>query len=77
MKLDILDASKNKVGEIELPLQFNEEIRADLVNRAILAVHSSNKSPYGAMPKAGKRASAIISKRRRDYRLKSNTLPKK
>lgn len=68
MKLDILDISRNKVGEINLPAQFNEGIREDLVRRAFLALRSNKRQAYGAMPEAGKRASAKLSKRRRRYR---------
>jgi large subunit ribosomal protein L4e len=68
MKLDIIDISKNKIGEISLPKQFNEDIRPDLVSRAVLALQSSRKQPYGAMNEAGKRASIRLSKRRKDYR---------
>ena len=68
MKVDILNISKNKVGEINLPIQFEEDIREDLVKRAALALQSRRKQHYGAMPEAGKRSSSTISKRRRKYR---------
>ncbi|MBN4048983.1 50S ribosomal protein L4 [archaeon AH-315-M20] len=68
MKLDIFETTKNKTGEIDLPRQFSEEIRPDLIKRAVLALQSSKQQPYGASPQAGKRASAILSKRRRAYR---------
>ena len=68
MKVDILDVSKNKVGEIDLPTQFNEEVRIDLVKRAVLALQSNKRRSYGAMKEAGKRASVKLSKRRRNYR---------
>jgi len=68
MKLDILDISNKKTGEINLPIQFDEEVRYDLVSRAVLALQSNKRQSYGAMPEAGKRASADVSKRRRKYR---------
>jgi large subunit ribosomal protein L4e len=68
MKVSVISPSKEKKKEIELPIQFNEEIRPDLISRAVLAVQSNKRQPYGASPEAGKRASAIISKRRHDYR---------
>ena len=68
MKLNIFDLSKQKVGEIKLPLQFEEEIRPDLIQRAVLVVQNHRRQKYGANAKAGKRASAVLSKRRRDYR---------
>jgi len=68
MKLDILDISRNKVGEVDLPVQFNEDIREDLVKRSFLVLQSNKRQSYGAMTEAGKRASANLSKRRRKYR---------
>jgi large subunit ribosomal protein L4e len=68
MKLSIYDMSKSKVGEINLPAQFDENIRPDLVKRAVIAIQNNKRQPYGAMPGAGKRASAKLSKRRRNYR---------
>ncbi len=68
MKLDILDNNSNKVGELKLPQQFEEEFRPDLIARAVLAVQSHKRQSYGASRLAGKRASAKLSRRRRDYR---------
>ena len=68
MKLNILDISKNKVGEINLPTQFKEDVRTDLMRRAVLALRSNNRQPYGSMKEAGKRSSSTLSKRRRRYR---------
>ncbi len=68
MKIDILDTSKNKVGEIKLPFQFEEEFRPDLIQRAVLAIQSRKRQTYAASPEAGKRASAKLSRRRKDYR---------
>ncbi len=68
MKLDILDVEKNKVGEIKLPWQFEEEFRPDLIQRAVLAIQSHKRQSYAVSEEAGKRASAKLSRRRRDYR---------
>lgn len=68
MKLIILDSSNNKVGEIKLPQQFEEEYRPDLIQRAVLAIQSHKRQAYAASENAGKRASAKLSRRRRDYR---------
>jgi len=67
-KLDILDTTSNKVGEIELPFQFEEEYRPDLIHRAVLAIQSHKRQAYATSKEAGKRASAKLSRRRRDYR---------
>ena len=68
MKLNILDISKNKTGEVDLPVQFGEDIGVDLVKRTFLALQSSRIQPYGSMKEAGKRSSSTLSKRRRKYR---------
>ena len=68
MKADILDLTGNKVGTLELPPQFEEPIRLDLIKKAVLVVQNNNRQPYGAYPEAGKRPSVRISKRRRDYK---------
>lgn len=68
MKLNVLDITKNKVGEIELPSQFEEEFRPDLVQRVVLAIQSHKRQVYSTSKEAGKRASAKLSRRRRDYR---------
>lgn len=68
MKLAIITAAKQETKKRELPAQFSEPVRPDLVKRAVLAIQSHNRQPYGASPGAGKRASAKLSRRRRDYR---------
>ena len=68
MKLTILDLEKNRKGEKELPRQFSEEYRPDLIKRAVHALQSSARQPYGADPRAGMRHSSKLSKRRRKYR---------
>jgi len=68
MKIDVLDLNGNKKTEINLPSQFDEEIREDLIRRAVFAIQSTYKKSYGASPEAGKRASAKISRRRREFK---------
>ncbi len=68
MKVSILDISNNKKGEKALPSQFDEEVRPDLIKRAVLAIQRNNIQRYGACPSAGKRSSSILSKRRKSYR---------
>ena len=68
MKLSVYDISNKKVGEMNLPAQFSEGIRQDIISRAVLAIRSNKRHPHGANPEAGKRASAEISKRRMEYR---------
>ncbi len=66
--IKILDLEHKEEGQIKLPEQFEENIRTDLIKRAVLAIRSHKRQNYGASPKAGKRSSARISKRRHDYR---------
>ena len=68
MKVNIIDMQKNKVGEVNLPSQFSEEFRPDLIQRAVLFIQSNKRQAYAASDKAGKRASAKLSRRRKKYR---------
>lgn len=68
MKLTILDIGKKKSGEQELPAQFKEDYRPDLIKRAVHALQSAARQPYGASLGAGMRHSSNVSKRRRKYR---------
>ena len=68
MKVQVKSAIGIKKSEIELPLQFKEEIRPDLIKRAVLVVQSNKKQPYGTDPEAGKKYSSKLSRRRRDYK---------
>ena len=68
MKANVLSLDGKKLKQVDLPIQFDEEIRSDLIKRAFLAVKSNSRMSYGAKPKAGMRASAKLSRRRREYR---------
>lgn len=68
MKLDLYDLKKNKTGKKDLPVQFQEEYRPDLIRRAVLALQSAARQAYGGFPEAGKRSSSKLSKRRKKYR---------
>ncbi|MFH1682405.1 MAG: 50S ribosomal protein L4 [Candidatus Woesearchaeota archaeon] len=68
MKIPIIDLQNQKTGEKVLPAQFNEAYRPDLIERAVHALQSRSRQPYGAHPEAGKRHSAKLSRRRRDYK---------
>ncbi|MBI1935159.1 50S ribosomal protein L4 [Candidatus Woesearchaeota archaeon] len=68
MKISILDLSGQKIRDVELPSQFSEEFRPDLIQRAVLAVQSNKRQPYAASRLAGKRPAAKLSRRRRKYR---------
>ena len=68
MKADVFTLEGKSAKKIDLPRQFSEEVRPDLIARAVLAIQSHKRQPYGAKPTAGMRASAEVSRRRRDYR---------
>jgi large subunit ribosomal protein L4e len=68
MKVSIKDVQNKEVGKIDLPVQFQEEVRDDIIKRAVLVIESANRQPYGADPEAGKKHSTYMSRRRRNYR---------
>lgn len=68
MKLRVIDLEGRESSQIELPIQFSEEYHPNLIKRAVIVIQSNKRHPYGAMPEAGQRASAVLSRRRRKYR---------
>ena len=68
MKIDVVDLENKEVKKIDLPTQFNEEIRQDLIKRDFLAIRANTRQGYGASPEAGKKSSNTMSRRRRDYK---------
>ena len=68
MKLQIRNAKNEAQGDLELPAQFNETVRADVIKRAVFSLQSNRRQKYGAHPRAGMRAVAELSRRRRKYR---------
>ncbi|MDO8628406.1 MAG: 50S ribosomal protein L4, partial [Nanoarchaeota archaeon] len=69
MKANVIDTTGAKVRSVDLPIQFSEEFRPDLIQRAVLAQQSHNRQPFGTDPHAGMRASSSkLSRRRRDYK---------
>lgn len=68
MKADLIDIEANKIGTVELPQQFKEEIRPDLIKRTFLSIKSNLRQSYGAFELAGKRQKAELSRRRRDFK---------
>lgn len=67
MKLPIMDGNVKK-GQMELPPQFSEPVNPGIIKRAVMALQANRRQPYGASPEAGKRQSAKISRRRRNYK---------
>ena len=68
MKAKMVDTKNADKGSVELPFQFSEPLRADLIHRAVVTLQSNKRQKYGAFPEAGMQASVDISKRRRDYK---------
>ena len=68
MKLQVLDKENVKKNDIELPSQFSEEIREDLIQKAVYVIQNNKRQPYGAKIDAGMRHSSYLSKRRHKYK---------
>ncbi len=73
MKVNILNLQGKQVEQIELPPQFSEEIRGDLINRAFHAHASLFRQPKGTDPRAGLKTTAEYYGRRRGWRQTINT----
>ena len=67
-QIPIMNTKGTATGKANLPVQFSEPVRPDLIKRAVEAVWNNNRQPYGTDPRAGKRASAKVSRRRHNYR---------
>ena len=68
MKAKIKTLEGTNSGEINLPEQFNEPVREDLIKRAVLAIQNNNRQPYGAKYGAGMRQHGKLSRRRKAYK---------
>ncbi|MBI1970756.1 50S ribosomal protein L4 [Candidatus Woesearchaeota archaeon] len=68
MKIPIITITNSQAGTVDLPPIFQEEVRPDLIKRAVETLQANARQPYGAKPGAGMRYSAKLSRRRRDYK---------
>ncbi len=68
MKVEVLSLTKTAVGKKDLPSQFSEQVRPDLIKRAVESIQANRRQKYGTDPEAGMKASAELSRRRRKYR---------
>ncbi len=68
MKVNVVDIKNTDKGSIELPFQFSEPVRADLIKRAVITMQSNRRQAYGSFPESGLQHSIEISKRRKDYK---------
>lgn len=64
MKISVYSKTGKELKKIELPMQFNEPYRPDLIRRAVLSIQSRRYQPYGSDVLAGKRGSSKWHKRR-------------
>jgi large subunit ribosomal protein L4e len=53
VKAKVYDLKGEAVEEIELPPVFESEYRPDIIKRAVLAIQSRRRQPYGTSPLAG------------------------
>ncbi|MFH0868865.1 MAG: 50S ribosomal protein L4 [archaeon] len=67
MKAHVYSITGEKTSEIDLPAQFSEPVRTDLIKRAALAIMSHDHQPYGTNPIAGAKQGKAWSKRRSRY----------
>lgn len=67
-ELKVLGTDSKEAGKQKLPAQFSEDIRTDLIKRAVEAIQGNKRQQYGADPLAGKKQAARLSRRRRDYK---------
>jgi len=59
MKVSVYSLNGKKTGDtVELPKVFEEDVRPDLIKRAVLSSQSARYQPQGRDPFAGKRTSA-------------------
>ena len=68
MELKIKTITGTSTKKINLPAQFNEPVRPDIIKRAFLVIQSNNRQKKGAAKDAGKRHSSYLSKRRNSYK---------
>lgn len=54
----VFDLNGNVTGQIELPAVFKTPLRPDVIQRAVLALQSQRRQPYGLDKLAGRRSSA-------------------
>ncbi len=68
MKTKVLSIIGKEGKEVNLPKQFGEEFRPDLIKKAVLAIQSHKRQAHGTDPEAGKKNSAYLTKRRKKYK---------
>jgi len=72
MKAGVYSIEGNKAREIELPKVFDEDVRPDLIKRAVLHEQSMEYQPKGAHKLAGMQTTAEYQGRKENYRAIKN-----
>jgi large subunit ribosomal protein L4e len=57
-----------ELDDVELPLQFRERVRPDIIKQAVLTAQANRRQPYGADDRAGLKHVTHWKKRSRAYR---------
>lgn len=68
MKIAIMDKTGKELKKKDLPSQFDEYVRDDIIKKACEVIIANKRQPYGADDRAGKDKSADLSRRRHNYR---------
>ena len=68
MKIPVVDNKGKELSKKDLPKQFEEQVRDDLIYRAVVTIQANSRQPYGSDPEAGMKVSAKLSRRRRNYK---------
>ena len=68
MKANIYSITGEKKGQADLPIQFSEPIRFDLIKRAVFSIQTKKRQAYGSDPLAGTKQGAATTKRRQKYK---------
>jgi large subunit ribosomal protein L4e len=58
MKVHVYSLEREPIEEIDLPPVFEEELRPDLIKRAVISAQTARLQPWGVDTMAGKRTSA-------------------
>lgn len=68
MKIDVMTMDATAGSKMELPAQFDEPLRTDVIKRAVESMQANSRQAYGAKADAGARHSTKQSRRRRKYK---------
>ncbi|MFB6295152.1 MAG: 50S ribosomal protein L4 [Candidatus Nanohaloarchaea archaeon] len=66
--VDVHGTDGEEAGEVDLPLQFKERVRPDIIKKAVLAAQSNRRQAYGADEESGLKHVTHWKKRSRAYR---------